>query len=107
MPRFMDRLGRALLASRPEQDLSRCVQCGRCASICPAGALVLDGKKLRFDYSKCIRCYCCHEFCPAKAIILKKSLLDRIFHIQALCRGLHRFLGWLVTVIPVNKFLAK
>ena len=63
------------------------------------------GKEL--NTKTCIRCYCCHEFCPVKAIVLKKSLLDRIFHIQALCRGLHRFLGWLTTIIPVNKFIAK
>ena len=86
MPRFMDRLGRALLASRPEQDLSRCVQCGRCASICPAGALVLDGKKLRFDYSKCIRCYCCHEMCPRDAIVFREGALMRLFKKIGLAR---------------------
>ena len=79
MPRFMDKLGRALLASRPEQDLSRCVQCGRCAQICPAGALVLDGKKLKFDYSKCIRCYCCHEMCPRDAIVFREGALMKLF----------------------------
>jgi ferredoxin len=79
MPRFMDKLGRALLASRPEQDLSCCVQCGRCAQICPAGALVLDGKKLRFDYSKCIRCYCCHEMCPRDAIVFREGALMKLF----------------------------
>ena len=86
MPRFMDKLGRALLASRPAQDESRCMQCGRCAAVCPAGALVLDGKKLRFDYSKCIRCYCCHEMCPFDAIVFHEGALMRVFKALGLAR---------------------
>ena len=86
MPRFMDKLGRALLASRPAQDESRCMQCGRYAAVCPAGALVLDGKKLRFDYSKCIRCYCCHEMCPHDAILFREGPLMRLFKALGIAR---------------------
>ena len=78
--------GAALLASRPAQDESRCMQCGRCAAVCPAGALVLDGKKLRFDYSKCIRCYCCHEMCPFDAIVFREGALMRVFKALGLAR---------------------
>ncbi|MBQ8091806.1 MAG: DUF362 domain-containing protein [Pyramidobacter sp.] len=81
LPSFMDKLGRALLASRPEQDENRCVQCGRCAEICPAGALVLERKKLRFDYSRCIRCYCCHEMCPRDAIRFRESAVMKLLHV--------------------------
>ena len=101
---------RSQIVPRPFILREKCVKCQRCHDGCPVSPPAISplapaGKEL--NNKTCIRCYCCHEFCPAKAIILKKSLLDRIFHIQALCRGLHRFLGWLVTVIPVNKFLAK
>ncbi|MBP5212309.1 MAG: 4Fe-4S binding protein [Pyramidobacter sp.] len=82
----MDRLGRALLASRPEQDEARCVQCGRCAQICPAGALALEVKKLRFDYSKCIRCYCCHEMCPHDAIRFREGALMKLLGVLGLAR---------------------
>lgn len=101
---------RAQIVPRPFIIKEKCVKCLRCQNGCPIKPpaitpLAPAGKEL--NSKTCIRCYCCHEFCPAKAIILKKSLLDRIFHIQALCRGIHRFLGWLVTIIPVNKFIAK
>ncbi len=88
LPSWLDGLGRHLLASRPVQDRDRCVACGRCAQVCPASALVLEGRRLRFDYRRCIRCYCCHEMCPADAIAFRDGVLtdlvsrlrDRIFH---------------------------
>ena len=101
---------RSQIVPRPFIIKEKCVKCLRCQNGCPVKPaaitpLAAAGKEL--NAKTCIRCYCCHEFCPAKAIILKKSLLDRIFHIQAICRGIHRMLGWLVTIIPVNKFIAK
>lgn len=78
MPRFMDGFGRSLLASRPRQNAAKCVRCGRCVEVCPAGALALEGTKLRFDYSKCIRCYCCHEMCPKDAIVFQESGLMKV-----------------------------
>jgi len=77
-PRIFDSLTRSLLTSRPEQDLSRCVGCGRCAQICPAQAIVLEGRKLKFDYAKCIRCYCCHEMCPQDAILFREGTLMKL-----------------------------
>lgn len=78
MPRFLDRFGRSALASRPRQDAAKCSRCGRCAAICPAGAVALEGGKLRFDYSKCVRCYCCQEMCPSDAIVFQESRLMKL-----------------------------
>ena len=77
-PRFLDSLGRRFLSSRPIQIKERCLACGRCAQICPAGALALEGKTLRFDYGKCIRCYCCHEMCPADAVGFHEGILMKL-----------------------------
>ncbi|MDR1376293.1 MAG: DUF362 domain-containing protein [Synergistaceae bacterium] len=65
------------LTSRPVHRPDLCVECGKCAAICPANAIVLRNKTLTFDYRKCIRCYCCHEMCPADAIGFKNGLLAK------------------------------
>ncbi len=75
LPPWLDGLARRFISSRPVQNRERCVACGRCAKICTAGALELEGRRLRFDYQKCIRCYCCHEMCPADAIAFREGLL--------------------------------
>lgn len=60
---------------KPLFDMSVCIRCGRCVSICPGKALSFEPdneakskKRIVADYRHCIRCYCCHEVCPADAI---------------------------------------
>jgi uncharacterized protein (DUF362 family)/Pyruvate/2-oxoacid:ferredoxin oxidoreductase delta subunit len=77
------------LTSRPVHRPSLCVECGKCAAICPANAVVLRNKTLTFDYGKCIRCYCCHEMCPADAIEFKDGLLMKI------TRSRSRWMSWI------------
>ncbi len=78
LPPFLDGLGKRFLTSRPVQDREKCVGCGKCVRICPAGAMRMeDDGRIRIDYGRCIRCYCCQEVCPADAIQFSKGLLLR------------------------------
>ena len=76
------RLIRAFLergfAARPQVNRAKCVGCGRCREVCPAGAAQLKGKKARIDRSKCIRCFCCQEFCPRGAITSRRPAIAKI-----------------------------
>jgi len=55
--------------SRPEVDLSKCVNCLLCWLYCPDSAVVLDGTTFTgFDYDFCKGCEICAEACPTHAI---------------------------------------
>jgi len=66
-----------LMSYTIEQD--NCVGCGRCASACPADAIVktdyiAPGKRLpsyRIDPEKCVKCGACIASCKLKAIVKK------------------------------------
>ena len=65
-------------AARPHVDRGKCVGCGRCREVCPAGAAQVKNKKAAINRSKCIRCFCCQEFCPKGAITSRRPALARI-----------------------------
>ena len=71
------RIGRAL-AARPALGPVPCVACGKCASMCPAGAIRISGGRAHIDRKACIRCFCCQEFCPVGAMIPKRSAVARL-----------------------------
>lgn len=71
-------LARRYLLQRPLPDMEACKLCGECVKICPAQAIVRQGKALHFDYAACIRCYCCLEICPYGAIHKKDNWAARI-----------------------------
>jgi len=64
-------------APKPVVEAKKCVSCGKCAQICPHGAITIAGKA-KIQPSRCIRCFCCHEMCPVKAIKVKSWRIFRV-----------------------------
>ena len=57
--------------SRPEVELSACVNCLLCWLYCPDSAITLDGTTFTgFDYDYCKGCELCAEVCPTGAITM-------------------------------------
>ncbi len=47
----------------------KCIKCGRCYQVCPAGAVTWEKKKdAEIDKDKCIKCRACISACPVKVI---------------------------------------
>ena len=53
-------------------DLSRCTNCGNCASLCPAGNLTWDGSEIK-THGSCILCLRCYSFCQEVAVTYLKK----------------------------------
>ena len=50
----------------PVTNREKCVACGQCASVCPAGAIPVDDPAVT-DMEKCIVCAACAKYCPTGA----------------------------------------
>lgn len=65
----------------PKFNVHKCINCGKCITICPPHVLSFDEeknkngmKKILINRRKCVHCFCCHEVCPEDAIKLVKFL---------------------------------
>lgn len=84
-----DKRGRAVI------DLDMCVECGRCAKVCPYGAItehvrpcersckvgaitMNEEKKAAINIDKCIACGACVSACPFGAIEDKSFMVDAV-----------------------------
>ena len=46
------------------ETIRACVHCGKCVSVCPAGALKMEGGRVAYDIRKCVLCDACIHVCP-------------------------------------------
>jgi uncharacterized protein (DUF362 family)/Pyruvate/2-oxoacid:ferredoxin oxidoreductase delta subunit len=70
----------------------RCVGCGRCIEVCPAGAIAREETPLDssgrerhilaappvFDLDVCVGCLCCVEICPVGALAPRRNWIVRL-----------------------------
>ena len=80
-------------------DKTKCVECGRCASVCPYSAIInrkrpcerackigaiamAEGKEAQINNDKCISCGACVYQCPFGAIADKSFILDVIDYLK-------------------------
>lgn len=54
-----------------------CVLCGKCAEVCPTGAIELKNGELYTDAGKCIICMVCVHDCPEGARALPDALYEK------------------------------
>jgi Fe-S-cluster-containing hydrogenase component 2 len=51
-------------------DEAKCIGDKLCQTVCPSGAIRLDGNKSRVDAQRCVACNNCWDICPEEAISL-------------------------------------
>lgn len=66
-----------MFRGKVEVDIEKCIGCGGCANVCPAGVIRIkdEGEKriMEYDLYNCIYCGRCAEVCPENAIVNSKE----------------------------------
>ena len=67
----------ACMSTKPFHADEKCIGCGKCASICPSGAIsMVDGRPV-WTKNKCLKCCGCINRCPVSAIQYGKKTASR------------------------------
>ena len=67
----------ACMSTKPFHADEKCVGCGKCASICPSGAIEMVDGRPAWTKSKCLKCCGCLGRCPVSAIQYGKKTASR------------------------------
>lgn len=62
----------------PVVHTDKCIGCGECEKICPAGAICIVNNKSVVDSSKCIGCASCLAVCPTMAMFIDFGAGDEV-----------------------------
>ena len=62
--------------SKPKIVARKCKNCGKCAEMCPVGAIYEKGRSHRIDLDKCIGCASCIAVCPYKAVRVRWTSIN-------------------------------
>ena len=67
----------ACMGTRAFHADEKCVGCGKCASICPSGAISMVDGRPAWTKNKCLKCCGCINRCPVSAIQYGKKTASR------------------------------
>ena len=67
----------ACMSTKAFYTNEKCIGCGKCASICPAGAIEMIDGRPAWTKSKCLKCCGCINRCPVSAIQYGKKTASR------------------------------
>lgn len=83
---MMIKEARATVSFTPETDTALCTQCGKCAEVCPTGAISPDDPT-KTDKWQCLICFACVKSCPEGARKMKDPFFcARIQELHRTCQ---------------------
>ncbi len=71
-------------------SLPSCNQCGKCVSVCPAGAIKIDDGAVVTSPEKCMLCMACVAACPEHGRILPPPLQEKMKQMLGALKSVHR-----------------
>ncbi len=58
-------------------EVKVCTQCGKCAAVCPTGAIKQDARGAYYvDFAECTLCGACEPECPESVMYVRPELAD-------------------------------
>lgn len=95
---------------KPEADAEKCVACGSCIEVCPAGAITRrEDRKTAINSAKCIGCGECVSVCPVEAIgvqwesdfnLMQEKMVEYAMGVAAKKEGKVCYLNFLTRISP-------